>query len=160
LTGANFKSANLLESNLEGIELARAWFLNANFSWANLTGSRMRLGNFENATFNGAKLAEIDWEGANLRNADLRGVDFHMGSARCGLLDSDIACEGSRTGYYTDESLDNDFRPPEEYRKANLRGADLRGAKIHSTDFYLVDLRDALLDPDQLEHLRSCRAIL
>lgn len=44
--------------------------------------------------------------------------------------------------------------------KANLRGADLRGANIAGVDFYLVDLRDALYDARQEQHLRGCGAIL
>jgi uncharacterized protein YjbI with pentapeptide repeats len=39
------------------------------------------------------------------------------------------------------------FKRPEEVRKANLRGADLRGITADGVDFYLVDLRDAKLDP-------------
>ena len=49
--------------------------------------------------------------------------------------------EGSRTGFYTDDYEEQYYRPPEEVRKANLRGADLRGAKVSDADFYLVDLR-------------------
>ena len=67
---------------------------------------------------------------------------------------------GSRTGFYTDELHEQDFKSPEEIRKANLRGADLRGAKIDNVDFYLVDLRDALYDPEQEDQLRRTGAIL
>jgi len=49
---------------------------------------------------------------------------------------------------------------PEEIRKANLCGADIRGAKIDNVDFYLVDLRDARFDADQEKHFRRCGAIL
>src|SRR5206468_12339768 len=105
-------------------------------------------------------LAEVDWEIANLRNADLRGATFHMGSARDGLVGSTIPMHGSRTGFYTDEFIEQDFKAPEEIRKANLRGADLRGADITEVDFYLVDLRDALYDREQERHLRRCGAIL
>ena len=58
------------------------------------------------------------------------GASFHLGSTRSGLIDSPIACEGSRTGFYTDDYDDRDIKPAEEIRKANLRGADLRGANI------------------------------
>ncbi len=43
---------------------------------------------------------------------------------------------------------------------ASLHGADLRGANIEGVDFYLVDLRAAKYDPEQLEHFRQCKAIL
>ena len=56
--------------------------------------------------------------------------------------------------------LGAEFKSPEEIRKANLRGADLRGAKIDHVDFYLVDLRDAIYDPSQVEQLRRTGAIL
>jgi uncharacterized protein YjbI with pentapeptide repeats len=45
-------------------------------------------------------------------------------------------------------------------RKANLRGADLRGANVENVDFYLVDLRGAKLDPSQREQARQTGAIL
>ena len=88
------------------------------------------------------------------------GASFHLGSSRSGLVGSPIACEGSRTGFYTDDYDDQDIKPAEEIRKANLRGADLRGANIEGVDFYLVDLRDAKYTRDQAEHFRHCRAIL
>ena len=49
---------------------------------------------------------------------------------------------------------------PESMRKANLCGADLRGAMIDDVDFYLVDLRYAKYDADQAEYLRHSGAIL
>ena len=83
-----------------------------------------------------------------------------MGSSRSGLVGSPYPCHGSRTGFYTDDYDAQPFKAPEEIRKANLRGADLRGARIENVDFYLVDLRDALYDAHQAVHLRRCDAIL
>jgi hypothetical protein len=71
-----------------------------------------------------------------------------------------IASEGTRTGFYTDESFEPGFRSPEEIRKADLRGADLRGAMIEGVDFYLVDLRGARYDRAMRDHFLRCRAIL
>jgi uncharacterized protein YjbI with pentapeptide repeats len=71
-----------------------------------------------------------------------------------------IASEGTRTGFYTDDYLDLDHKPPEEIRKANLCGADLRGAVVEETDFYLVDLRGAKYTEDQGRHFANCGAIL
>ncbi|MDH3592807.1 MAG: hypothetical protein OER88_13055, partial [Planctomycetota bacterium] len=67
---------------------------------------------------------------------------------------------GTRTGFYTDEYEERHFKSPEQIRVASLRAADLRGAKVADTDFYLVDLRDAKYDAAQEEHFRKCRAIL
>jgi uncharacterized protein YjbI with pentapeptide repeats/energy-coupling factor transporter ATP-binding protein EcfA2 len=182
---ADFTGANLEDARLKGLKLRRARFDFARFGGADLrncdleemtltvpdfhdadlrgalmTGSRMQEASFVGANLQGAGLAEIDWPGADLHDADLRRARFHLGSSRSGLVGSPIACEGSRTGFYTDDYDDQDVKSAEEIRKANLRGADLRGANIEGVDFYLVDLRDAKFTRDQAEHFRHCRAIL
>jgi uncharacterized protein YjbI with pentapeptide repeats len=158
-TGACFTGADLSRSDLEGMSLPGAAFGAADLSHALLTGSSMPGADFRSARLRAAGLAEVDWEGADLRGADLREADFHLGSSRSGLVGSPIACEGSRTGFYTDDFNEQEFKSPEEIRKANLCGADLRGARIDNVDFYLVDLRGALLDPQQIPHVRRCGAI-
>ena len=115
---------------------------------------------FDRADLRNTRLADVDWEGADLRGADLRGATFHMGSSRSGLVGSPLACEGSKTGFYTDDYDEQTYKAPEEIRKANLCGADLRGANLEGVDFYLVDLRGAQFDADQELHLRRCGAIL
>jgi len=158
--GARFGGADMRQCDLEGMELTDADFHKADLRKALLTGSRMADANFLGADLREAGLAEVEWPGANLREADLRDASFHLGSTRSGLVGSPIACEGSRTGFYTDDYHDQEVKPVEKIRKANLRGADLRGAKIENVDFYLVDLRGAKYTSDQAEHLRRCRAIL
>lgn len=160
LTGACLAEARLNDCDLEGMELPGADFQGADLQGALLTGTIMPNAHFTGAHLAGAKMAEIEWEGACLRGADLRGATFHMGSSRSGLVFSPIACEGSRTGFYTDDFDEQYFKSPEEIRKANLCGADLRGALIDDVDFYLVDLRGASYDAGQEEHLRRCGAIL
>jgi uncharacterized protein YjbI with pentapeptide repeats len=159
-TGARFTRAKLNSCDLEGLELPGADFTEADLSGALLTGTSMPGACFARADLHMAGLADIDWEGADLRGADLRGATFHLGSSRSGLVGSPIACEGSRTGFYTDDYDDQTYKAPEEIRKANLCGADLRGADLRGVDFYLVDLRGAIFDADQAEHLRRCGAIL
>jgi uncharacterized protein YjbI with pentapeptide repeats/energy-coupling factor transporter ATP-binding protein EcfA2 len=159
-TGARFAGANLTGCDLEYLQLPAADFRIADLTGAYLTASWMPEANFENACLRGAGLADVNWAGACLRGADLTGASFHAGSSRSGLIFSPIACEGSRTGFYTDDSDEQYFKCPEEVRKANLCGADLRGAVLTDVDFYLVDLRGALFDPEQEQHLRRCRAIL
>jgi uncharacterized protein YjbI with pentapeptide repeats len=142
------------------MSLPGANFERAVLKGAYLTGSQMPAANFRGATLAFAGLAEIEWPDADLRDADLSFATFHMGSSRSGLVGSPIASEGSRTGFYTDELHEQEFKSPEEIRKANLCGADLRGAKIDDVDFYLVDLRGARYTPDQEDQLRSSGAIL
>jgi uncharacterized protein YjbI with pentapeptide repeats len=158
--GARFARASLIGCDLEYLQLPTADFCDANLTGAYLTGSWMPEANFEYACLRGAGLADVNWAGACLCNADLTGASFHAGSSRSGLVGSPLACEGSRTGFYTDDSEEQYFKCPEEVRKANLCGADLRGAILKDVDFYLVDLRGALFDREQEEHFRRCRAIL
>jgi uncharacterized protein YjbI with pentapeptide repeats len=159
-TGATFGAAKLAGCDLEGLVLHNGCFEDANLRGALLTSSVMRGGNFDHADLRCAGLADVDWEGASLRDADLRGASFHLGSTRSGLVGSPIACEGSRTGFYTDDFEEQSYKPPEEIRKANLCRADLRGARIADVDFYLVDLRGAVCDAHQEEWLRRSGAIL
>jgi uncharacterized protein YjbI with pentapeptide repeats len=158
--GASFRSAKMYQCQMQAMHLPGANFQSAILAEADLTGSIMPHANFSNAMLQHAKLAEVEWEWVDLRNADMRGATFHMGSSRSGLVGSSIPMYGSRTGFYTDDFGEQDFKAPEEIRTANLRGADLRGAKIDHVDFYLVDLRDAIYDKSQAEQLRRSGAIL
>ena len=185
LTEADFTGANLSWAYLNGLELRRATFTGAQFAHVSanlcdleymrlpganferamlcgtlLTGSQMPDACFRFANLTEAGLADIERERADLRDADLRRCTFHLGSSRSGLVNSPIASGGSRTGFYTDEYHEQDFKAPEEIRKANLCGADLRGAIIDNVDFYLVDLRGARYTAEQEAHFRRCRAIL
>lgn len=160
LAGANFARARMVHCRLDGVEMLEAGFLDANLIGCDLTAARMPGAKFAGVRLINCGLADVDWRGADLRGANLTGSTFHMGSTRSGLVGSPIASEGSRTGFYTDESLEQSFQRPESIRKANLCGADLRGAQLTGVDLYLVDLRGAKLDGAQLEWARKCRAIL
>jgi uncharacterized protein YjbI with pentapeptide repeats len=160
LDGARLGGADLRNCNLEGMRVRNGDFEDAALQDALMTGSVLRKANFVGANLRNAKLAEIDWEDAYLTAADLRGASFHMGSSRNGLVFSPIACEGSRTHYYTNDEDELSFKTPEEIRKASLRGADLTKTEIDGVDFYLVDLRGARFDRDQAAHLRRTGAIL
>jgi len=160
LQGANFYGAFMTHAQMEDIVIQDARFRGAHLQYAHLTGSTLPTADLRGARLAFAHLAEIDWPAADLRDADLYGASFHMGSSRSGLVGSPIACEGSKTGFYTDDREEMYFKHPEEFRRANLRGADLRGARIDNVDFYLVDLRDARLDPAQVTQARKTGAIL
>jgi uncharacterized protein YjbI with pentapeptide repeats len=160
LSGADFKGAELHDCDLSGVRMSGADFPAAELCGCDLTGSVMPGADFKRAVLRNAGLADVAWEGADLRHADLTGASFHLGSTRSGLVGSTVPCEGSRTGFYTDDYEEQYYRPPEEVRKADLRGADLRGAQVSGTDFYLVDLRGARYSGDQAAHFRRCGAIL
>jgi len=160
LEQADFTEANLAGCDLEFVDMSAARFKGADLNRAHLTGSVMPDADFSKATLTGSGLAEIEWERADLRGADLSGCTFHMGSSRSGLVGSPIAGHGSRTGFYTNDYEEKTYKSPEEIRKANLCGADLRGAFIGDVDFYLVDLRGAKYDADHADHFRRCDAIL
>jgi uncharacterized protein YjbI with pentapeptide repeats len=157
---ARFAKAGLMGANLEGQSGEGLDFSAAELTGALLSGTRFPRANFQGAILRNTGLAWIDWEGASLFDADLTGASFHLGSSRSGLVFNAPAGWGTRTGFYSDEMKDQSFKAPEEVRKANLKGADLRKAVIFQTDFYLVDLRGALYTPDQEKHLRGCGAIL
>jgi uncharacterized protein YjbI with pentapeptide repeats len=144
----------------DGMTIRRPDFARASFDSCIMTGLRLVDARMPGATFGGSRLAEVQWEGADLRGASFAGATFHMGSSRSGLVESVIASEGTRTGFYTDDYLDLDHKAPEEIRKANLCGADLRGAVVKHTDFYLVDLRGAVYTDAQAEHFARSGAIL
>jgi uncharacterized protein YjbI with pentapeptide repeats len=160
LIGACLRGATLVQADLEGLQLDGGDLRDAQLAGANLTGTSMQGADLSGAVLRDAGLADVDWEGACLCEADLRGASFHLGSSRSGLVGSPIASEGSRTGFYTDDFNEQDFKPPEEIRKANLRNVDLRGANVEGVDFYLVDLRGAKYDAEQAEHFRRTGAIL
>src|SRR6267142_529412 len=159
LRGACLRKAMLRGSNLEMMDLAGTDLRGADLSRCLLTGARAAGGKFRKADLREAGLAEVDLEGADLRGADLRGASFHLGSTRSGLVGSVIPCEGSKTGFYTDEREEQNYRRPEEIRKANLSFCDLRGAKIKGVDFYLVDVRGAKYTSRQGKYLKRCGAI-
>jgi uncharacterized protein YjbI with pentapeptide repeats len=160
LGGACLRKASMSGSNLEEVDLTACDLRAADLSKCLLTGAHLAGANLRKADLREAGLAQIDLEGADLRGADLRGASFHLGSTRSGLVGSVIPCEGSKTGFYTDEIEEQCFRRPEEIRKANLSGADLRGAKLKGVDFYLVDVRSAKYSRKQAKYLKRCGAIM
>ena len=160
LDGVDFAGAALNDCDLQGVRLRGAMMRGVNLTGADLTGSALRGADLRGAMLWNAGLADVDWEGADLRGADFEDASFHLGSSRSGLVGGTVPCEGSRTGFYTDDYEQQYYRPPEEVRKANLQGADLRGAQVENCDFYLVDLRGARYTPQQARHFRRCGAIL
>jgi len=160
LEGAHFRGAQISTCNFEELVMPAAEFAGALLLGTDFTASVMRNANFAGARLHRCGLADVQWEDVDLRGANLGKSTFHMGSSRSGLLFSPIASEGTRTGFYTEDCNDLTHKKPEEIRKANLCGADLRGAKVMDTDFYLVDLRGARFSDEQVTWFRKCGAIL
>lgn len=160
LQGADFEIALLTRANMEDLDLTGCRFVSAFLVNALLTGSHATGTNFAAASFGGAGLAEIEWQDCDLRRADFSNVAFHLGSTRSGLVGSPYPSHGSRTGFYTDDFDDLHYKQPETIRKAALVNCDLRGAKVHDADFYLVDLRGSRFSADQQRHFAACGAIL
>jgi uncharacterized protein YjbI with pentapeptide repeats len=158
--GAIFLGANLGHCDFEGVQAADLDFERALLRGALFTDSVLPRSHFRGANLQDCGLANIQWENADLRDADLRGASFHLGSTRSGLVGSPYPGHGSKTGFYTDDYDNQVFQPPEQIRKANLCGADLRGANLAGVDFYLVDLRGARLDDEAVEHVLRSGGIL
>lgn len=159
--GASFLRAWLQRCDLELFDPgSRSDFRSACLFGSHLTGAQLTDARMERADLRATGLADINLAGADLREVLFDGATFHMGSSRSGLVDSPLASEGTRTDFYTDEYEEQHYRDPEEVRKANLCRADLRGAKVKTVDFYLVDLRGAIYDEDQRRHFARCGAIL
>lgn len=161
LSGTNFEeSIFAATTDLELMDLSGCRLAGAKLHGVYLTDSTAQNSSFKLADLSQAGLAGVVWENCDLRGADLRGAAFHMGSTRCGLVDSPFPSHGTRTGFYTDDYVDLSYKHPEQVRKAALIGCDLRGALLQGCDFYLVDVRDCQLDPDQRELMASCGAIM
>ena len=160
LEGADFTGATLTQAHLDEVVWPGALLRSTTLDGAGLTGARMPGAQLEEASLVGARLADIDLSGANLQRVDFRGATFRMGTSRSGLISSPIASEGTRTGFYSDDTLEMSVLDPDSVRTADLRGADLRGASFAGADFFLVDLRGARLDPPAIPILRAMRAIL
>lgn len=157
--GVRATRVDVAGARLESVVLADVDFELAWLVEARLTGARLVRANFSRASLTKALLANLQAPGVDLRGADLSAAVFHLGSTRSGLVFG-APMEGSRTGFYDRDTLELAYKRPEEVRVANLVGADLRGVRFELTDFYLVDLRGARLDPALYQHAKRCGAIL
>jgi len=156
----NLNKANLERAVMDSMSMEHCNLYEATLFEASLTGSRMRETSLLRANLANTKLGEVNWENCDLREAILTGATFHYGSTRAGIVGSPYPSHGTRTGFYSDDREELYFKEPELIRKASLVGCDLRGARFPGVDFYLVDLRGAILDPLQRELLGSAGAIL
>jgi uncharacterized protein YjbI with pentapeptide repeats len=145
--GTTFKHAKMKQARLDRVRLEQSDLSHAILVSASMTDAVVRHCNLSNADLSGAYMSGIDLCGSNLREANLSGVQFHFGTSRSGLVDSDLASEGTRTGFYSSDYDAHVYQAAEELRVANLRYCDLRGCQFEDTNFWRVDLRNAQMDP-------------
>ena len=146
--------------NLEDHILQEIIFEGCDLHSALLSNSQLDRCALNHCNLSNAKLGAIVWTDCDLTKANFTGCHFFYGSTRSGLVGSPYPSHGTRTGFYTDDYDDHHFKRIEDIRKASLQGCDLTDAKVEQADFYLVDLRGAKYDAEQLAHFQKCGAIL
>lgn len=144
-----FNDCQMNGTDFEDAQLAFMRLSDCNLSGSLWTGSKLSNCTLNFCTFYQARLAEIHWSNCDLSGVDLRGVIFHFGSTRCGLVGSPYPSHGTRTGFYTDVLEEQYFKEKEQIRRAALLDCDLTGANIDDVDFYLVDLSGCKMDANQ-----------
>lgn len=147
LLGTTFTHTKMKQARLDRVRWEQSDLSHAILVRASMTDAVVRHCNLSGADLAGAYMSGIDLCGSNLREANLSGVQFHFGSCRSGLVDSDLASEGTRTGFYLSDYDAHVYQAAEELRVANLRYCDLRGCRFEDTNFWRVDLRNAQMDP-------------
>ena len=160
LAQCRFRGSDLENANFEQVVLDDINFENCYCVSTLFTGSQFHCCSLRSSNLIGAKLGDVIWTDCDLRFIEFAGCQFHYGSTRSGLVGSPYPSHGTRTGFYTDDYDDQQFKRIEDIRKASLQGCNLTGARVEQADFYLVDLRDAIYDENQRRHFESCGAIL
>lgn len=144
-----FTDCQMNGTDFEDAQIAFMRLANCQLSGSLWTGSKLSNCALDFCTLHQARLAEIHWTNCDLRGADFRGVIFHFGSTRCGLVGSPYPSHGTRTGFYTDVLEEQYFKEKEQIRRAALLDCDLTRANIDGVDFYLVDLSGCKMDANQ-----------
>lgn len=134
--------ANLLGSDLQGLDLARTNFVEANLQGADLRAANLRQvdlsgANLSNANLRNADLSEAQLIGANLTGADLGGTLLSGANLTGAILDqadltavdlTEVALQGA------------------SFSEAKLTNARLNGANLNGIQFAKANLSGALLD--------------
>jgi uncharacterized protein YjbI with pentapeptide repeats len=127
LTGANltesqFRQANLTGAGLTGCQLEDADFTGARLDSANLSGLKLRLACFEGACFARADLRKCDLETMQLPAAQFAGANLEGA-----YLTGSVMPEANFAG----ACLRDTGLAEISWERADLRGADLKGASFH-----------------------------
>jgi uncharacterized protein YjbI with pentapeptide repeats len=127
LTGANvtearFRQANLTGAILTGCQIEDADFTGARLDSANLSGLKLRLACFEGVHFTRANLRKCDLETMQLPAAQFAGANLE-GAYLTGSVMPDANFAGA--------CLRDTGLAEIHWERADLRGADLKGASFH-----------------------------
>lgn len=117
LDGANFEDANLFLAKFVNASLAKANFQGADVTSASFSGAQATGADFHGATIKATGLQSADFSGANFQDTDLGNSSFQ---------NSKLVGANLRGAKGIGDVL-----------KADLRGADLRGAVFTCTAYYM-----------------------
>ncbi|MFC9508859.1 pentapeptide repeat-containing protein [Streptomyces sp. NPDC057002] len=149
LTGADLTYAELIGANLIDSDLDRAHLTGASFVVASPRGSTLRNAELDFCSLLGTDLSKADLRKASLTLTSLYGTRFFGADLREANLSKAMRDFRSDTEVWGVSASD----PKRDYTDftkanlsgANLRGADLTGAKFINARLEGVDLRDAVL---------------
>ncbi|WP_315791576.1 pentapeptide repeat-containing protein [Fischerella sp. JS2] len=161
LSGAQFKQADLRDTNLSRVLMVRTDFSRANLKGSNLTNARLVNANLSSAQLMGADVRGAVLENASLTGADLSEAIFNDADLYAARLGRVIAigtqlpfANLSKTDWQAADlsganlqraDLSNANLSATSLTNANLRSANLTGVNFRNADLSLADLRGANL---------------
>lgn len=149
----NCIGANLLGSDLQGLDLARTNFVEANLQSADLSGANLRQVDLSGSTLAGANLRNADLREAQLIGANLTGADLGGSTLSGANLAGAILDQADLTAVDLTEVV----LKGASFNEAKLTNARLTGANLNGIGFAKANLSGALLDDASLSgaHLSS-----
>jgi hypothetical protein len=140
--GADLRTINLENAQLQGADFYQANLQSAQFYQADLTGAelyqaRLQLASFDSAELQAADLRNADLRGAWLWEAHLRGASL-QGAALQGAALAGAQLQGA--------SLKNAMLQGADFAGATLAGVDVSGAEMWRTQFKRAALAAVLED--------------
>lgn len=143
--------ANLTGRNLNGLNLAKATFVEANMSSVSLAGTNLR-----NADLSGAKLSRANLRGADLTDAKLIGANLGNADLTGSILNgTDLSGANLDGADLTGVDLTETGVSGASFVKANLTNTRLNG-----TDLMGINFTDAILSGAELQNTRLTGASL
>jgi len=137
LEGARLSGALLLSADLRGANLERAKLEDANLCMANLSGANLMATILTDAFLMEANLTDAELSGSFIDNTDLTGANLQNAKLiACNLKGAKFSKEGPGG---------------KRIFEANLKGADIRGAKIRGNDLKTILQKAVGLSKEQIE---------